>query len=121
MFNKIIYDQESGVASYINSIDDLNRIEVTAHAANEKIGSFNRIEEYKIIVAASEYEEGIYRCSIRSKEKSVVEVVEKYGGGGHKFASGARVSSMEEAKMLLSDLDDACREFIEREGKQYEV
>lgn len=104
MFNKMVYDEESGLAYYINTIEDLEKIGVTAHAANEKIGAFNRIEEYKIILSASEYGEGLYRCSIRSKAKSVVEVAEKYGGGGHKFACGVKGLTKEQVDSLISDL-----------------
>lgn len=104
LFNKIIYDKDSGVAYYINTIDDLKELDTTAHGANEKIGSFNRIEEYKIIVSAAEYEEKFYRCSIRSKDKSIVEVAEKYGGGGHKFACGVKGLTLEQLNSLIDDL-----------------
>jgi len=104
LFNKINYDKESGVAYYINSIDELKQIDVTAHGANEKIGSYNRIEEFKIVLSASESEEGIYRCSIRSKDKSIVEVATKYGGGGHKFACGVKGLTLEQVNALIEDL-----------------
>lgn len=104
IFDKIVYDKNSGVAYYINDINDLKEIGVTAHGANEKIGSFNRIEEFKIILAAAEYEEGLYRCSIRSKFTSIVEIANKYGGGGHKFACGVKGLTLEKLKALISDL-----------------
>ena len=104
IFDKIVYDKDSGLAYYINSISDLKEIGVTAHGANEKIGSFNRIEEFKIILAASEYEEGLYRCSIRSKFASVVEVANKYGGGGHKFACGVKGLTLDKLTNLIDDL-----------------
>ena len=77
---------------------------ITAHGANEKIGSFNRIEEFKIILAAGEYEEGLYRCSIRSKYTSIVEVANKYGGGGHKFAAGVKGLTRDKLDNLINDL-----------------
>ena len=104
IFDKIIYDKESGFAYYINSIEELKEIGVTAHGANEKIGSYNRIEEFKILLAASEYEKGLYRCSIRSKFTSVVEIANKYGGGGHKFACGVKGLSLEKLQCLIEDL-----------------
>lgn len=104
VFNKIDYDKESGLACYINSIDELKDMGVTAHGANEKIGSFNRIEEFKIVLAASEYEEGLYRCSIRSKEKNIVEIAKNYGGGGHKLACGVKGLNKEQLDSLINDL-----------------
>ena len=104
IFEKIQYDKNSGLAYYINSIEDLKKIGVTAHGANEKIGSYNHIEEFQILLAAAEYEEGLYRCSIRSKFISVVEIANKYGGGGHKLACG--VKGLDKAKLdaLIDDL-----------------
>lgn len=104
IFDKIVYDKDSGLAYYINSISDLKEIGVTAHGANEKIGSFNRIEEFQIILAASESEDGLYRCSIRSKFTSVVEIAHKYGGGGHKYACGVKGLTLERVRELISDL-----------------
>lgn len=104
IFNKINYDKDSGVAYYINTIEELKTIGATAHAANEKVGDFNRIEEFKIVFSASEYEEGLYRCSIRSKDKSVVEVAAKYGGGGHKFACGVKGLNIEQVEAIINDL-----------------
>jgi nanoRNase/pAp phosphatase (c-di-AMP/oligoRNAs hydrolase) len=104
IFEKIVYDKDSEVAYYINSIEDLKVLGVTAHYANEKIGSFNRVEDFKIIVAASEYEEGLYRCSIRSKFDSVVEIANKYGGGGHRFACGVKGLSLDKLTSLIEDL-----------------
>lgn len=104
LFEKIVYDKENRIAYYINSISDLKEIGTTAHGANEKIGDFNRIEEFGIVLSASEYEEGMYRCSIRSKEKSIVEVAEKYGGGGHKFACGVKGINKDEIMALIDDL-----------------
>ena len=44
------------------------------------------------------------------------EVAEKYNGGGHKLASGARVTTMDEAKLLINDLDKVCKKYIKEEG-----
>lgn len=104
LFNKIVYDKETGVAYYINTLEELKKIGVTAHGANEKIGSFNRVEEFKIILSASEEKDGIYRCSIRSKNKSVVEVATKYGGGGHRFACGIKGLNIEQINSLIEEL-----------------
>ena len=104
IFDKIVYDKKSEVAYYINSIEDLKELGVSAHGANEKIGSYNRIEEFKIILAAAEYEEGLYRCSIRSKFTPVVEIANKYGGGGHKFACGVKGLTLEKLNALIEDL-----------------
>ena len=47
----------------------------------------------------------LIRVNIRSRGPIINEVVAKYGGGGHKFASGARLTNWEDAHMLIDDLD----------------
>ena len=44
-------------------------------------------------------------CEIRSSMHNINPVAEKYGGGGHKKASGATLKSREEAMALLADLN----------------
>lgn len=47
---------------------------------------------------------GIF-VEIRSNKYNINQIAVKYGGGGHAKASGATVSSFDEAKLLLNDLD----------------
>jgi phosphoesterase RecJ-like protein len=49
------------------------------------------------------------RVNLRSKGTIINTIAEKYNGGGHPLASGANVSSWDEAKLLLKDLVDACK------------
>ncbi len=104
LFSKIVYDKDSGLAYYINSAEELKELGVSASSANEKIASFNRIEEFEIILAASEDTDGLYRSSLRSKVIPIVEVAQKYGGGGHKFASGVKGLDKEKLLAMIDDL-----------------
>ena len=38
------------------------------------------------------------------------EIAEKFNGGGHKFASGARLKTEEEVNELFASLDAVCKE-----------
>ena len=49
----------------------------------------------------------------------VNKIAEKYNGGGHKLASGARLVSFEEVEYLIKDLDKACEKYI-KESEVYE-
>ena len=51
---------------------------------------------------------------IRSNKYNINPIAVKYGGGGHAKASGATVSSFEEAKKLLSELDKLASEWYEQ-------
>lgn len=57
-----------------------------------------------IWVNFTETEDGIL-CELRSSHYNINPIAVKYGGGGHAKASGATVSSKEEAMLLLADLD----------------
>ena len=46
-----------------------------------------------------------WRVSIRSKHKDISGVANKWRGGGHALASGAKVKSLEELPLLIADLD----------------
>ena len=41
------------------------------------------------------------------------KIAEEYNGGGHKFASGAKPPTFEEAMKLMEDLDLECKKYIE--------
>ena len=43
------------------------------------------------------------------------KVAEKYNGGGHAYASGARLENFDIAKELINDLDQVTKEYIESE------
>lgn len=103
LFSKIVVDKD-GFAYYVNSIEDLEKLNITASNANEKISEFNKVEEIKIFLAASETEDHTYRCSIRSKNIDIVNVAIKYGGGGHKFACGVKGIDLETLEKLKLDL-----------------
>lgn len=50
--------------------------------------------------------EGGVLCEIRSSVHNINKVAVKWGGGGHKKASGATLKSREDAMALLKDLDE---------------
>lgn len=61
--------------------------------------NFTEDEENNVVVA-----------EIRSSKYNINTVATKYGGGGHKGASGASLKSFEEADLMLEDLDKLMQE-----------
>lgn len=59
----------------------------------------------------TESENGVL-CEIRSNRYNINPIAVKYGGGGHKKASGATLKSREEAMALLEDLNSLSEENI---------
>jgi phosphoesterase RecJ-like protein len=109
--NMIITDNGVG---YIDITDDvLNKFKVDSAAPGNMINNFNFINEVLVWVTITEdTKAGLIRVSIRSRGPVINTVAEKYNGGGHKMASGARVETYEQAHLLINDLDKVALEYI---------
>ena len=68
------------------------------------VGTMAEIRGIDIWVNFTETEDGVL-CEIRSSKYNINPIAVKYGGGGHKKASGATVADREEAMRMLADLD----------------
>lgn len=61
-------------------------------------------------------EDDIIRARLRSKGPAINELASRYNGGGHPLASGASVTSWEEADELVANLRALCRTYNEMKG-----
>ena len=57
----------------------------------------------------------LYRVNIRSRGPVINEVAARYGGGGHKYASGVRTDSKETVDKLIKDLSECTKEYHKKE------
>lgn len=105
---------ENGVG-YVKVDDEtINKFEVDSASTGNMVNNFNFIEEVYVWATITEdIKNELIRISIRSRGPEINAVAEKYNGGGHKFASGARVSSFEDAMSLINDLDSVTKDFLE--------
>ena len=82
------------------------KFDIDVDRGKENLSFFSNYEEVKIWVSFTEdVANNNWRVSIRSREIIINGVAEKYRGGGHNNASGARVLNVEEALELINDLD----------------
>ena len=98
---------------YIKITNSLIReFEVDSSTASNMINDLNFIKELKCW-AFSSYDENskIYKINIRSRNISINQVAEKFNGGGHKFASGARLKDEEMVDALFNALDEECSKY----------
>ena len=111
---------DHGVGYVILSSDILNKFSADAGSAGNMVNNFNYIYEILVWLMISEDRKNeIIKINIRSRGPVINTVAEKYHGGGHKFASGARVTTFEEAELLVHDLDRVCASYIQkREGDE---
>lgn len=102
---------------YIKLFDDvLNNLSVDSGSAGNMVNTFNYIEGvYVWAVVTKDSKNDLFKVNIRSRGPVINSVAEKYNGGGHKFASGARIHDEEQVDLLLKDLDLACLKYIEEE------
>jgi len=87
---------------------------VDSSAASNMINNFNFIKELKCW-AFSSYDEKneLYKINIRSRGPIINVVAQKYNGGGHMYASGARIKLESDVDNLFQDLDTATKEYNE--------
>ncbi len=97
---------EHGVAYYILDKDTLKRFNLPPERGKDNINIFDHFHGIGIWCSISEDEnKGVWRVSIRSASIPIDEVAEKYRGGGHAQASGAKLKNLKELDMMLKDLD----------------
>lgn len=83
---------------------------VDSSTASNMVNDLNFIKELKVW-AFSSFDEKmeLFKINIRSRGYIINEVAEKFNGGGHKFASGARLQTEEEVDALFKALDELCK------------
>lgn len=90
-----IYTTKEEVASY--GVD-------TFSISRGMVNMMGEIRGVDIWVNFTETESGIL-CELRSSKYNINPIAVKYGGGGHQKASGATLSSRDEAYAMLADLE----------------
>ena len=105
---------DHGVSYIIITDDIINKYKVDTAAAGNMINNFNFISEVLVWVTVTEdiKNENI-RISIRSRGPVINKVAEAHHGGGHKYASGVKTTTFEEAQFIIRELDAVSREYIE--------
>ena len=103
---------ENGFA-YIKLTDEVIRsFNADPASSGNLVNSFNNINEVLVWVTFSEdIKQKQIRVNARSRGPVINKTLEKYNGGGHKFSSGAKLKSFEEADALIKDLDELCKNY----------
>ena len=107
---------ENGLAYIFISDDVMKSFSVDAGSAGNLINNFSNIENILVRVFFSEdVKNKLIKINIRSSGPVINGIAEKYNGGGHKFASGIRLTDPTNLKKVLADLDEACALYKEEE------
>ena len=112
---------ENGVAYIKISNQILEEYKTDAAAPGNMIGDFNYINGILVWMFITEdVKNENYRISIRSRGPVINSIAEKYNGGGHSFASGARITDINLADNLIKDLDELCLKYTKEKEKREE-
>lgn len=105
---------ENGLG-YMKITDDmLKEYNVDAATAGNLVTNFNYIDEIIVwVIFTEDLANGNIRASIRSRGPIINEVASHFNGGGHIYASGARIKTFEETDLLINELDEVCKKYKE--------
>ena len=102
---------EGNVAYLINTQEDIKEYNTDIFTISRgMVGIMAGIKDIDIWVNFTEDENGKVIVEIRSSKYNINPVALKYGGGGHKQASGATVESFDICKDIIRDLEQVLEE-----------
>ena len=106
--NMIVTENNFGYIKLDRKIMD--EFGVDSSAASNMVNNFNFIKEL-YCWAFSSYDEknDIYKINIRSRGPVINTVASKYNGGGHMFASGARIKDETDVDSLFKEYKDSLK------------
>lgn len=100
-----------GVAYIKMTRDVIESYNVKDEEAANLVNMLGTIKGVCVWFLVIEYETGIIKVRIRSKGPSINEFACKYNGGGHKKASGAKLSSWDELPLFIEDINNLVKEY----------
>ncbi len=102
---------ENGLGYIVIPNNIIKEYNVDLATPSNLINNFNFIKEVIVWTFITEDSKNkTYKVSIRSHGPIVNSTAAKYNGGGHKFASGARLTK-NEIDSFIKDLDTLCEEY----------
>ncbi len=103
---------KNGLAYIKLTTDILKEYKVDVATGGNLINNFNFIDEIiSWVIMTEDKTNGVIRVSMRSRGPIINETAALYGGGGHKFASGAKLINFDECDKLINSLDLVCKEY----------
>lgn len=97
-----------GVAYYCLSKEVQEELHITPELGKENVNMFSNIAGINAWCSITEDpnpKDYCWRISIRSKRKDISGVANKWEGGGHAQASGAKIKDLTELDAFIADLD----------------
>lgn len=101
--------QKENVAYSILYKEDYERFSLSFHEAKEKVFIMSGVHEFEawaLFIENGVDEAGhvLFNGSLRSKRKTINDIANKYGGGGHRFACGVKGLTLDKIEALIQDI-----------------
>ena len=115
------YRKSKGGVIYITfTKKQLHRFHISANKAGTMVNLLSNVLHYPIWTFFCENLDGTCHIEMRSNGPAVQPIAAKYGGGGHRQASGVTVPNMDEETItpIIKDLDKIIAKY-KKEKKQY--
>ncbi|AEM69017.1 DHH family phosphoesterase [Mycoplasma putrefaciens] len=103
-FSKVQFT-DSGIAYLILTKNDLVDWDLNYEEIKTSLLTMAGISEIKIWFTVIEYQDQL-KLSLRSRDYEVNKIAQKYNGGGHRLAAGAKLVSLEEVPTLILELEE---------------
>ncbi len=103
---------ENGVA-YIKITDrKLKEFGVDSAAAGNMINDLKFVNEIIVwLFLTEDIKSNLIRANIRSVGPYINDVATKFGGGGHKYASGVKLKTWDDSDKLINELDELVKNY----------
>jgi len=96
--------------------EKLDELETDASTMTNVVNYLNYTEEMIVwVIFAYDKNINLVRASIRSRGPIINEVASHFNGGGHVFASGARLKDFDESSVMIKELEKVCEEYLNEE------
>ncbi len=103
---------DNGFAFLYITPEILKEYGVDAATPSNMINDFSNIRDvYAWTFVTFDEKNEIYKVNIRSKGPVINETAARFGGGGHKFASGVRTPNKKDVDDLIEALDNDCKKY----------
>ncbi len=90
----------------------IEEYKVDTACASNMINDFNYIKDILVWIFITYDEKNeLYKINMRSRGPIINKIANKYNGGGHSYACGARIKDENDVDSLIKDLDNLCKEY----------
>lgn len=100
----------SGAGKMVIKKETLDKFQVKPSDASLLVSNLGSVKGIKAWVFFIEEDDNI-RVRLRSKGPVINTIAKKFNGGGHPLASGASITTWEEADKVMLELEKVCREY----------